>query len=184
MKKSFLSFLVIFASAGYVLYQYTGASSATANSPVAIVATQPPSQTTQLPVATDVPATSPPPVNQNPTPTPAPAPMPVVVPAPSPAPKPKGQYADGTYTGTPADAYYGTVQVQAVIQNGKITDVTFLQYPNDRRTSQYINGNAMPILISEAIQAQSANVNGVSGASETSPAFRVSLADALSQAKI
>ena len=110
--------------------------------------------------------------------------MPVVVPAPSPAPKPKGQYADGTYTGTPADAYYGTVQVQAVIQNGKITDVTFLQYPNDRRTSQYINGNAMPILISEAIQAQSANVNGVSGASETSPAFRVSLADALSQAKI
>ena len=92
-------------------------------------------------------------------------------------------YADGTYTGSQADAYYGTVQVQATIQNGVLADVSFLQYPSDRRTSQSINGLAMPILKSEAIQAQNANVNIVSGATDTSMAFQQSLADALTQAK-
>ena len=94
-----------------------------------------------------------------------------------------GQYKDGSYTGSVQDAYYGSIQVQAVIKNGKIADVVFLQYPNDNRTSQYVNSQAMPILKQEAIQAQSANVSGVSGASATSPAFQQSLADALSQAK-
>ncbi len=97
--------------------------------------------------------------------------------------KPKGQYADGTYTGAAADAYYGTVQVQAVVQDGALASVTFLQYPSDRRTSQQINSRAMPILKSEAIQAQSANVSGVSGATHTSEAFIQSLGDALAQAK-
>ena len=98
--------------------------------------------------------------------------------------KPSGQYADGQYTGDVADAYYGNVQVQAIITNGKISDVQFLQYPNDRRTSVFINSQAMPYLKQEAIQAQSARVNGVSGATATSGAFRQSLASALSQAKI
>ncbi len=92
-------------------------------------------------------------------------------------------YTDGTYTGLPADAYYGLIQVQATIQGGKLTDVVFLQHPSDRRTSQYINGQAMPILKSEAIQAQSANVDIVSGATDSSMAFQQSLGDALAQAK-
>lgn len=75
------------------------------------------------------------------------------------------------------------VQVKATIQNGKIVAVDFLQYPNDRRTSQYINSQAMPILQSEAIQAQSANVDIVSGATDTSMAFQQSLASALAKAK-
>lgn len=94
-----------------------------------------------------------------------------------------GQYRDGSYTGSVADAYYGNIQVQAVISGGRITDVIFLQYPNDNRTSQYINSQAMPLLKEEAIQAQSANVSGVSGASATSPAFITSLSDALAKAK-
>lgn len=85
-------------------------------------------------------------------------------------------------TGSSADAYYGTVQVQAVVQGGKLVTVNFLQYPSDRRTSQYINGAAMPMLQSEAIQAQSANVSGVSGATDTSQAFIQSLGSALAQA--
>jgi uncharacterized protein with FMN-binding domain len=89
---------------------------------------------------------------------------------------------DGSYTGSAADAFYGLVQVQAVIQNGKITDVQFLQYPSDRRTSQMINSQAMGYLTSEAIQAQSANVNIVSGATDTSLAFIQSLSSALNQA--
>ncbi len=105
-----------------------------------------------------------------------PTPVPVVT-------KPKGQYADGTYTGSAVDAYYGMVQVQAVVQNGALATVTFLQYPSDRRTSQQLNNQVMPILKSEAIKAQSANVSGVSGATHTSEAFIQSLGDALAQAK-
>jgi uncharacterized protein with FMN-binding domain len=95
-----------------------------------------------------------------------------------------GKYKNGTYTGNVADAYYGNVEVKAIITNGKISDVVFLQYPNDRSTSIEINTQAMPLLKSEAIQAQSASVNIVSGATETSGAFKESLANALSQATI
>ncbi len=91
-------------------------------------------------------------------------------------------YKDGTYTGSVADAYYGNIQVQAVIKGGKITQVKFLQYPNDRPNSVAINQQAMPYLQQEAIQVQSAHVNGVSGATDTSIAFIQSLSSALSQA--
>jgi uncharacterized protein with FMN-binding domain len=73
--------------------------------------------------------------------------------------------------------------VQAVISNGKIVDVQFLQYPNTHGTSIRINSQAMPYLTQEAIQSQSANVNIVSGATDTSIAFQQSLAVALTQAK-
>lgn len=121
----------------------------------------------------------------NPTPTePPPSGTPAPTPAPAPKPKPIGQYKDGSYTGSVADAYYGYVQVRAVISGGKITDVQFLDYPQDRNTSRYINSQAMPYLTQEAIQVQNANVDTVSGATETSRAFRESLASALSKAKI
>ena len=94
-----------------------------------------------------------------------------------------GLYKNGTYNGSVQDAFYGPLQVQAVVANGKISDVIFLQYPNDNRTSQYVNSQADPMLKQEAIQAQSAQINGVSGASASSQAFQASLADALSQAK-
>ena len=107
------------------------------------------------------------------------------VPAPAPVtPKPVHQYVDGTYTGTVADAFYGYVQVEASIRGGKLVDVQFLQYPNDRRTSQEINSQATPVLRSEALQAQSANVDTVSGASDTSAAFIESLSAALLQASV
>ena len=94
-----------------------------------------------------------------------------------------GQYKDGVYTGDTVDVYYGNVQVQATVQNGKIAEVKFLQSPGDRRTSIMINSQAMPMLQSEAIQAQSANVNGVSGATATSQGFVASLGSALAKAK-
>lgn len=104
-------------------------------------------------------------------------------PAPAPTPKPIGQYADGSYTGSTADAYYGMVQVKAIIQDGKIADVQFLQHPHSHSNSVFINNRAMPLLTQEAIQAQSAKVDGVSGATFTSGAFRESLAVALAKAK-
>lgn len=97
---------------------------------------------------------------------------------------PGTRYKDGTYTGSVADAHWGNVQVKVIIQNGKITDVSFLQYPNERSRSVRINSYADPQLDSEAIQAQSANVDIVTGATDTSEAFIQSLSDALSQAKV
>ena len=82
------------------------------------------------------------------------------------------------------NVYYGYVQVQAVIKGGQIARVNFLQYPNDRNTSRMINSQAMPMLSQEAIQAQSADVSGVSGASATSQGFIQSLGDALAQARV
>lgn len=93
------------------------------------------------------------------------------------------KYKDGQYTGSLEDAYYGNVKVQVTVQNSKIADVIFLEYPNDRRTSVEINSQAMPYLKQEAIQAQSANVDVVSGATQTSLAFRQSLMSALNQAR-
>ena len=92
-------------------------------------------------------------------------------------------YKDGSYTGIVADAYYGNIQVQATIAGGKITNVQFLQFPNDNGTSLGINQQADPMLAQEAIQAQNANVNVVSGASDSSQAFTQSLQSALNQAK-
>jgi uncharacterized protein with FMN-binding domain len=120
-----------------------------------------------------------------PTPTPSQAPQQLgnqnstQAPA-TPTPTPAGLYKNGTFTGSVQDASYGNMQVQAVISGGKLTDVIFLQYPNDNRTSQYVNGQALPMLKQEAIQAQSANINMISA---SSPAFQASLADALAQAK-
>jgi uncharacterized protein with FMN-binding domain len=91
-------------------------------------------------------------------------------------------YKDGRYTGSAADAFYGNIQVEATISGGKITAVQFLQYPNDRPNSVEINQQAMPLLQQEAIKAQSAHVNGVTGATDTSQAFVESLSSALSKA--
>lgn len=92
-------------------------------------------------------------------------------------------YKDGSYVGNAADAFYGYIQVKAVIQNGAITDVQFLQHPNDHSTSIEINNQAMPYLKQEAIKAQSSQVDIVSGATDTSYAFIESLKTALNKAR-
>ena len=96
---------------------------------------------------------------------------------------PSTQYKDGTYSGSVENAFYGNVQVSAVIQNGKITAVNFLQSPNENPNSIYVNQTAKPYLKQEAIRAQSFKVSIVTGATLTSQAFIQSLANALNQAK-
>jgi len=180
MKKTTLSFSFIAASVAYVAYLYfTGpadvslsASSSTpaSSSPAATVIALAPASASQSPAGS-----SPDPTVSVSSPTSTPAPTPVS--------SPSGKYVDGTYTGDSEGAYYGTVQVEAVVQGGKLAAVNFLQYPSDRRTSQNINNRAMAVLKSEAIQAQSADVSIVSGATDTSTAFQQSLTTALAQAK-
>ncbi len=95
----------------------------------------------------------------------------------------KSIYKDGTFTGSVEDAFYGNLQISVMINGGKITDVKFLQYPNDRRNSIEINTYALPILRQETIQAQSANIDMVSGATDTSQAFILSLKTAVRSAQ-
>lgn len=171
MKKLLLSLFTIISFAGFGFYRWRGP----ANGAIIYVSPSPtlsPS-VSLLPVDTSAGATPPP------KPTSSPKPTPVITPVPT---KKLGPYNDGQYVGSVADAYYGNVQVKAIIQNGQIADVQFLQYPNDRDTSRFINGQAMPMLTQEAIQTQNANVNIVSGATDTSGAFRESLAVALAKA--
>ncbi len=92
-------------------------------------------------------------------------------------------YADGTYVGPVTDAYYGMMQIQAIIQGGRLTAIKVLQYPSDRRTSVFINRQALPMLRDEVVRAQSARVDIISGATLSSQAFIRSLAGALGQAR-
>jgi uncharacterized protein with FMN-binding domain len=93
-----------------------------------------------------------------------------------------GRFADGIYTGPPVDAYYGLIQIQAIVQGGRLIGIRVLRYPSDRWTSVRINRWALPILRDEVIRAQSANVDIISGATLTSEAFIRSIDTALSQA--
>lgn len=173
-KKFFVSFFVVCTFLAYAIEQRF------ANSNDASTVTDPTSDssTTQpVPSPTQLIITAP----QN---VPAQRATPVAAPKPTTVPvKSNGLYRDGAYTGAQVDAFYGWVQVKAVIKSGKISDVQFLQYPNDRRTSQRINSIATPWLTSEAVRAQSANVNIISGATLTSEAFMQSLQAALNTAK-
>ena len=91
-------------------------------------------------------------------------------------------FKDGIYTGNTINSMYGPAQVQIVISSGQITNVNFLQYPSDRSTSLRKSQMAMPVIKQEVIQSQSANVNTVSGATETSSSFIQSISSAISQA--
>jgi uncharacterized protein with FMN-binding domain len=93
-----------------------------------------------------------------------------------------GQYKDGTYTGSVADAFYGNLQVSVTVQGGAITNITFPQAPSGGHSGD-VSAQALPVLAQEAITAQSANVNVVSGATQDSHAFQQSMASALAQAK-
>ena len=87
---------------------------------------------------------------------------------------------DGTYTGPSVNVNYGNVQVKITVSNGKITDAVAVKAPkgkNDRYTNM-----AVPILKAQTLQAQSANIQGASGASYTSYGWFKSLQGALADA--
>jgi uncharacterized protein with FMN-binding domain len=91
----------------------------------------------------------------------------------------QGVLHDGSFVGNHYDAYYGIVQVQATVKNGQLVEVKTLKYPNHSGESRSINNQALPILQRQAVQAQSAHVRIVSGATLTSKAYISSLNDAL-----
>ena len=104
-------------------------------------------------------------------------------PAQSQAPAaPQSASVTGTFSGVAAPTIYGPVQVQITVSNGKITGATALTYPRSSGRDQQINSQAIPLLIQETLQAQSANIQGVGGASYTSQGWYDSLVSALKKA--
>lgn len=168
MKKFLLSSFVIVVFIGYALHDRLEGLGHENIAPLVSPTSSAPTQTATPTLATAVPLSSPTNLHQTPGPT----------------AQPQGMYKDGSYVSDVVDAFYGNVQVKAVISGGKISDVQFLQYPNDRSTSREISAQAMPMLTAEAIAKQDANVDIVSGATSTSEGFIKALGTALSQAKI
>lgn len=90
---------------------------------------------------------------------------------------------DGTFTGDAAQTRYGAVQVQITVSGGKITDARTLQYPDSNGRDRQINGHAIPLLVSETVQGQSAHIQMISGATYTSSGYATSLQSAIDQAQ-
>ncbi len=95
---------------------------------------------------------------------------------------PGGSSTTGTYTGPVAETPYGPVQVAVAEERGKIVDVKALQLPTEHALSHEISEQVAPMLRSEALQAQSAELHVVSGATYTSEGYASSLQAALRQA--
>lgn len=94
-----------------------------------------------------------------------------------------GAYTDGTATGSVVSTRFGDVQVEVTVSGGAITDVTSLQLPDSDNRSRSITSAAEPILGEEALTAQSANIDLLSGATYTSEAYAQSLQSALDQVR-
>lgn len=179
MRKYVVSSIVIVSFIAYSFYQRVFGMPST---PVISTSKLSQSSPTITPTPTLMPADTPTIIQSGKTQT-IPTVTPISTAAPTSAPVVATGYKDGTYTGDPADAFYGNIQVQITISGDKITNIQFLQAPNDRGESIQINQQADPILAQEAIQAQNANVDIVSGATDSSQAFIQSLQSALDQAK-
>lgn len=136
-----------------------------------------------------------------PTATPSPTATPTATPTPTPSPTATGSNVkDGTYTGAAATVNVTDqgltypIQVAATISGGKITAITVPVFGATDNTSKNIgkfnvatmaslnSDPANPTMIFEALQAQSANIATISGATYTTAGFKTSLADALKQA--
>jgi uncharacterized protein with FMN-binding domain len=114
----------------------------------------------------------------NPTPTPTPNPNPSPTPTPAPTPKPTGNYKDGTYSAN-GDTPWGPLAVRVTVSGGAWTAVTPTTTPPSP-PSEF----AVPRLAQEALQAQSANIQGISGATYTSEVFVQELQQIVSQSHV
>ena len=156
-----------------------GASAGTTSTqPTATASSTPTQSTSSKPVATQKATTSPtatksatPAATKSATPTPA---------ATKSTAAATSSVKDGSFTGPAVFVNYGTVQVKITVSNGKITDAVAVQAPSGRN-DRYTN-MAVPILKSQTLQAQSANIQGASGASYTSYGWYKSLQGALADA--
>ncbi|MEU8926467.1 FMN-binding protein [Kitasatospora sp. NPDC048545] len=104
---------------------------------------------------------------------------------PSAAAAPSASAAGATrkVSGDTVNTRYGPVQVQVTLAGSRITAVDVVKYPTSERRDREINTAALPVLNQEAISAQSAGIDVVSGATYTSDGYIRSLQSALDRAK-
>ncbi|MEU2786084.1 MULTISPECIES: FMN-binding protein [Streptomyces] len=95
-----------------------------------------------------------------------------------------GAGATGTFTGAVEQTPYGPVQVAVTLSHGRVAEVRALQTPGGDARSRAIADYAVPTLTREALGAQSADIQAVSGASYTSEGYMRSLQSALDQAGV
>lgn len=87
-----------------------------------------------------------------------------------------------TVHGPSVDMQWGPIQVTLKVKGKKIVDIS-ATYPTERARSQFINSQAIPWLRQETLQAQSARIQLIGGATMTSEAYAMSLQAALHSAK-
>ena len=90
--------------------------------------------------------------------------------------------ADGDFVSDRHGLMWGDVKVKISIQGGQITGVQVLEFPDHRAQSLYLSQLAIPILESEVIKSQKAQVDVVSSATDTSYTFQDAVADAIAKA--
>ena len=86
-----------------------------------------------------------------------------------------------TVTGPSTTTRWGPVQVQVIFSGSTISGVSVVQYPNGNGRDVEISNYALPILIQETIDHQSADIDMVSGATYTSGGYQTSLQAALDE---
>ncbi|WP_404868670.1 FMN-binding protein [Kitasatospora griseola] len=104
---------------------------------------------------------------------------------PTPSPSASSTNASGgtrTVTGNAVNTRYGPVQVRVTLDGSTISKIDVIQYPNRDRRDQEINSYAVPELNQEAMAAQNAHIDVVSGATYTSDGYTRSLQSALDRA--
>ena len=92
--------------------------------------------------------------------------------------------SSGTFVGGEVMTPYGVVQVQITVQGGRISAADAIQVPMTDRHDQMINSQAVPIYNSETVDAQSATIDAVSGATVTWEGYTASLQSAIDQANL
>ena len=113
-----------------------------------------------------------------PTPEPEPEPTPDPTPTPEPDPEPGAIYLDGTYTGT-AQGYGGDITVELTVAEQKISDVRIVSAEGE--DGEHLT--AAQALTGEIVDRQSATVDVVSGATESSSGILAATRQALAQAE-
>jgi uncharacterized protein with FMN-binding domain len=91
---------------------------------------------------------------------------------------------DTVVTGPAVETRRGPVQVQVRVANGRLADVVTLALPDSNFRDERINAYAVPILRQEALDAQSAKIDSVSGATVTSDGYVASLQAALDSIRL
>ena len=81
--------------------------------------------------------------------------------------------------GDAAPTRYGAVQVRLVLRGRRIVDIVVVRHPNDLQRSREIDADALPRLREQVLAAQSAQIDGVAGATYTSAGYQHSVQSAL-----